>query len=47
MKSDKFRFYSLCIILLVGLIIVYSNHFNNPFHFDDEHTIVNNSWIRA
>ena len=33
--------------MLAGLIIVYSNHFTNPFHFDDEHTIVNNSWIRS
>ncbi len=46
-SSDRFRFYCLCIILLAGLIIVYSNHFTNPFHFDDEHTIVNNSWIRS
>lgn len=34
------------IILLVVLFATYSNHFNNPFHFDDSHTIVNNMAIR-
>jgi len=47
LSSDKFRFYGLCIMLLAGLIFIYSNHFNNPFHFDDEHAIVNNTWIRS
>ncbi|MGD0711491.1 MAG: tetratricopeptide repeat protein, partial [Bacteroidales bacterium] len=47
LPSDKFRFFGLCLLLLAGLIIVYSNHFKNPFHFDDEHTIVNNIWIRS
>ena len=45
-SSDKFRFTAVCILLLAGLIITYSNHFSNPFHFDDDHTIVNNIWIR-
>jgi len=46
MLSDKFRFYLLCLLLLAGLIFTYSNHFNNPFHFDDDHTIVNNVWVK-
>lgn len=33
-------------ILLCSIIYVYSNHFNNGFHFDDSHTIVNNIYIR-
>lgn len=33
-----------CAALLLAL--VYSNHFHNPFEFDDEHTIVNNAAIR-
>ncbi len=33
-------------LLLVGILITYSNHFENPFHFDDSHTIVNNTAIR-
>ncbi len=32
------------VFVLVGLI--YSNHFNNEFHFDDSHTVVENPWIR-
>lgn len=43
---ENFRFGLLCFVLLAGLIFTYSNHFNNPFHFDDDHTIVNNIWIR-
>src|SRR5437016_8690930 len=33
---------------LVALILLaaYSNHFQNSFHFDDAHTIVNNAAIR-
>ncbi len=31
---------------LVVLVLTYSNHFRNDFHFDDSHTIVNNSYIR-
>lgn len=46
-STDKLRFYGLCILLFAGLIITYSNHFKNPFHFDDDHTIVNNVWIRS
>ena len=41
-------------ILLIGFLfilmitlVVYSNHFYNPFFFDDSHTIVNNSAIAS
>ena len=41
-------------ILLIGFLfilmitlVVYSNHFYNPFFFDDSHTIVNNSAITS
>ena len=44
--SEKFGFFALCFILLTGLIITYSNSFKNPYHFDDDHAIVNNIWIR-
>src|SRR5215471_1232993 len=33
-------------LLVAALIVPYSNHFHNSFHFDDAHTIVNNSAIR-
>ncbi len=36
----------LSLLALVLLILAYSNHFNNPFEFDDEHTISNNLAIR-
>lgn len=39
-----FRICALCLALL--LVAAYSNHFHNSFHFDDEHTIVNNIYVR-
>jgi len=45
--SEKLLFKGLCLVLLAGLIFTYSNHFNNPFHFDDDHTICSNVWIRS
>src|SRR6266403_3465575 len=33
-------------LLLAALVAAYANHFNNSFHFDDAHTIVNNASIR-
>ena len=32
-------------LLLFALLAAYSNHFQNSFHFDDAHTIVNNASI--
>ncbi len=37
----------LGIILLLVLIAAYANHFNNGFHFDDSHTVVDNVHIRT
>lgn len=36
----------IAISILVLLIIAYSNHFDNGFHFDDSHTILDNVHIR-
>ncbi len=36
----------LGLVLFVVLIATYANHFNNGFHFDDSHTIVDNVHIR-
>src|SRR6202795_3800214 len=33
-------------LLLIALPAAYANHFQNGFHFDDAHTIVNNASIR-
>ncbi len=32
--------------LVLTMLLTYSNHFHNPFHFDDSHSIVTNSYIR-
>jgi protein O-mannosyl-transferase len=45
-SNNNSRFYISCVALLLGIIITYSNHFNNSFHFDDAHTIENNIFIR-
>lgn len=43
--EKAFRFWA--ILLLVAVIAAYANHFYNGFHFDDSHTIVNNTYIRS
>jgi tetratricopeptide (TPR) repeat protein len=35
------------IIILILTTIVYWNHFQNTFHFDDSHTILNNVYVRS
>jgi tetratricopeptide (TPR) repeat protein len=39
-------FYLLASILFIAVILTYSNHFHNTFHFDDAHSIVNNIYIK-
>jgi tetratricopeptide (TPR) repeat protein len=34
-------------LMLLLTLLTYANHFNNTFHFDDFHTIVNNANIRS
>ncbi len=45
MNSKSFAFF-LAIFLIAALTAVYWNHFDNGFHFDDSHTIVNNGFIK-
>ena len=33
------------LLLVAALTLVYWNHFDNSFHFDDNHTIVNNRYV--
>ena len=40
-------FWSLALAAVLLVCVTYSNHFNNPFEFDDSHTIVNNMAIRS
>jgi protein O-mannosyl-transferase len=46
MKKGNLLFIVLCIAFSLALILTYSNHFHNAFHFDDSHTIVDNAFIR-
>lgn len=45
MKAETKKTIALFVVLFVVLTAVYWNHFDNTFHFDDSHTIVNNSYI--
>src|SRR5471030_2562732 len=48
LKSPKTPYLLTGIILMLLITcITYSNHFNNTFHFDDSHTVVNNAYIRS
>ncbi len=46
MKKEKLISLIIALVLMLGLLLTYSNHFNNGFHFDDSHTISNNVYIR-
>lgn len=37
----------LLFLIFIVTFITYSNHFENAFHFDDEHTIVHNRYIKS
>jgi tetratricopeptide (TPR) repeat protein len=41
----RLKFSALALLLVTALTLVYWNHFDNSFHFDDSHTIVNNKYI--
>ena len=43
--DKKFRIYVY--LLLAAVVAAYANHFNNGYHFDDFHTIVNNIYIKS
>ncbi|HXA10236.1 MAG TPA: hypothetical protein VNW28_09650, partial [Chthoniobacterales bacterium] len=49
-KADVIREKSIAglggALLLILILVVYTNHFHNGFHYDDGHTIVNNVSIR-
>lgn len=46
MNVKKRNILILSFILFISLLLTYSNHFNNGFHFDDNHAIVSNINIR-
>lgn len=39
-------FLALAFLLGLSILLIYGNYFNNPFHFDDTHTIAQNTAIR-
>lgn len=45
--KKELPFYLLVAFILTLLIGSYSNHFHNPFQFDDAHTIASNNAIRS
>lgn len=45
--SNKLILSIIGLLFLVALCMVYSNHFNNGFYFDDSHTITNNEAIQS
>jgi len=45
-KREKFIASLGGVLLLLAILATYANHFHNSFHFDDWHTIVNNTSIR-
>ncbi len=46
-SKSKIPFFVISLLLLGILILSYSNHFNNTFHFDDSHTIESNPYIKS
>jgi Flp pilus assembly protein TadD len=47
MRSEaKLLFFIFTFIVLGLLLYGYNNHFHNPFHFDDDHAICSNQYIR-
>jgi tetratricopeptide (TPR) repeat protein len=47
LKANILNLKSTAIVAIFTLtVIAYSNHFNNVFHFDDTHTVVQNAYIR-
>jgi len=43
----EWTFVAGCLLALAALLAAYSNHFDNDFHFDDSHVILNNLSIRS
>lgn len=44
-NSKRAKTFIALLILCVAVLITYSNHFHNAFHFDDSHTVVHNIYI--
>lgn len=45
--TARTRLLALSALLLGALLVIYSNHWHNAFHFDDRHTIEENVFVRS
>lgn len=43
---DRRNLLAIALLLMIAMIGAYANHFDNTFHFDDSHTVVDNLAIR-
>lgn len=44
-ENNQSKTIGLAVLLVAALTLVYWNHFDNAFQFDDSHTIVNNQYV--
>ena len=44
--NERNRLLTAAALLVAALLLVYSNHWHNSFHFDDDHTIQRNVYIQ-
>lgn len=44
--NDKIKLLLFSALLFLGILITYSNHWHNDFHFDDSHTVQSNVYIQ-
>ena len=44
--TERTKFYILKVVALLAVLFAYQNSFDNAFHFDDTHTIVDNPYVR-
>ena len=45
--DNRFKLIAFACLSFFAILIAYSNHWHNDFHFDDSHTIQNNVYIRS
>lgn len=46
LPQETFKLLGIFSIIAIVVLLVYSNHFNNGFHLDDTHTILENTYIK-
>src|SRR5262249_51238818 len=46
MRRNASKFGLAWSVVLLAVLVAYSHHFHNSFHFDDSHTIQSNPYIR-